>query len=37
MQLPLEERSKVLRDQAEQLHGHYEKMKDLGGGDFLDY
>lgn len=37
MQLPLEERNKVLRDQAEQLQGHYEKMKNLGGGDFLDY
>jgi Zn-dependent peptidase ImmA (M78 family)/DNA-binding XRE family transcriptional regulator len=37
MKLSLAERSKVLRDQAEHLKEHYVKMKNLGGGDFLDY
>jgi len=37
MKLSTVERSKVLRDQAEHLKEHYSKMKNLGGGDFLDY
>jgi len=36
MKLSTEERSKVLRDQAEHLKEHYGTMKNLGGGDFLD-
>lgn len=37
MKLSPAERSKVLSDQAEHLKEHYGKMKNLGGGDFLDY
>ncbi|MFH1027302.1 MAG: XRE family transcriptional regulator [Pseudomonadota bacterium] len=37
MKLPPAERRKVLSDQAERLKDHYEQMKNLGGGDFLDY
>lgn len=37
MKLPTAERNKVLSDQAEHLKEHYGKMKNLGGGDFLDY
>jgi transcriptional regulator with XRE-family HTH domain/predicted HTH domain antitoxin len=37
MKLPLAERRKVLFNQAEQLKCHYEQIKNIGGGDFLDY
>lgn len=36
MKLSAEERSKVLRDQAEYLKEHYGTMMNLGGGDFID-
>lgn len=37
MKLPASERNKILAEQAEYLKDHYEKMTQLGGGEFFDY
>lgn len=37
MKLTASERNKILCEQADHLKEHYDGMKHLGGGDFLDY
>ncbi|MBM4031755.1 MAG: hypothetical protein FJ291_08225 [Planctomycetes bacterium] len=39
MRLPMQERRRILAEQAERMASHYEhdaEVRDLGGGDFLD-
>jgi acyl-CoA reductase-like NAD-dependent aldehyde dehydrogenase len=40
MKLPVEERRKILEEQAKAMQKHYDELSDLespGGGDFIDY
>ncbi len=39
MRLPMQERRRILAEQADRMAGHYEQdeeVRDLGGGDFVD-
>jgi hypothetical protein len=37
MKLPLAQRRRIMRQQAEAAREYYPEIKNLGGGEFIDY